>query len=145
MGSTSTPVYYKGYVYVGTGTGPGPSGGFAIVKENAQTGDLTLQRELTMPGSTQGSPLLSTAREAEGYLYFYECANYKPGGLICIRVNANRPESTTASAETTAPFITKTTPAICSRSRKRRLRRSSLPGIRRARHMRPERRHRPLR
>ncbi len=66
MGSTSTPVYYKGYVYVGTGTGPGPSGGFAIVKENAQTGDLTLQRELTMPGSTQGSPLLSTAREAEG-------------------------------------------------------------------------------
>ena len=97
MGSTSTPVYYKGYVYVGTGTGPGPSGGFAIVKENAQTGDLTLQRELTMPGSTQGSPLLSTAREAEGYLYFYECANYKPGGLICIRVNANRPESTTAS------------------------------------------------
>ena len=97
MGSTSTPVYYKGYVYVGTGTGPGPSGGFAIVKENAQTGALTLQRELTMPGSTQGSPLLSTAREAEGTLYFYECANYKPGGLICIRVNANRPESTTAS------------------------------------------------
>ena len=97
MGSTSTPVYYKGYAYVGTGTGPGPSGGFAIVKENAQTGDLTLQRELTMPGSTQGSPLLSTAREAEGSLYFYECANYKPGGLICIRVNANRPESTTAS------------------------------------------------
>ena len=82
MGSTSTPVYYKGYAYVGTGTGPGPSGGFAIVKENAQTGDLTLQRELTMPGSTQGSPLLSTAREAEGSLYFYECANYKPGGLI---------------------------------------------------------------
>lgn len=67
------------------------------MKENAQTGDLTLQRELTMPGSTQGSPLLSTAREAEGPLYFYECANYKPGGLICIRVNANRPESTTAS------------------------------------------------
>ena len=50
-----------------------------------------------MPGSTQGSPLLSTAREAGGSLYFYECANYKPGGLICIRVNANRPESTTAS------------------------------------------------
>lgn len=56
MGSTSTPVYYKGYVYVGTGTGPGPSGGFAIVKENAQTGDLTLQRELTMPAARRARP-----------------------------------------------------------------------------------------
>lgn len=56
MGSTSTPVYYKGYAYVGTGTGPGPSGGFAIVKENAQTGDLTLQRELTMPAARRARP-----------------------------------------------------------------------------------------
>ena len=89
--STSTPVVYGGFVYVGVGTGSGPNGSFAIVKEDAGTKALSLVKKIALSGSAQGSVLLTTAYANDGYLYFYECFNEKPGGMDCIRVNAADP------------------------------------------------------
>ena len=45
LGSTSTPVCYGGYIYVGEGTGnDGANGYLAIVQEDAQTGKLLSER-----------------------------------------------------------------------------------------------------
>ncbi len=106
LGSTSTPVCYGGYIYVGEGTGnDGANGYLAIVQEDAQTGKLTMVKELKMPGSTQGSPLLSTAYEKEdGAVYLYDSFNYPPGGLVCVRVNAKDPSKTTQKDDVVTIF-----------------------------------------
>ena len=85
---TSTPVVYKGRVYFGIGSGirtDGSEGYFVAADAD------TLERKLSveLKGYPQGSPLLSTAYETDGYLYFYLTYNDLPGGISMIKVKTD--------------------------------------------------------
>ena len=84
--STSTPIVYKDYVYFCAGSGviEGASGSGYFVVADANT--LEIVRAVEMKGYPQCSPLLSTAYEDEGYLYFYCTYNKTPGGISLIKV-----------------------------------------------------------
>lgn len=84
--STSTPIVYKDYVYFCAGSGviEGASGSGYFVVADANT--LEMVRAVEMKGYPQCSPLLSTAYEDEGYLYFYCTYNKTPGGISLIKV-----------------------------------------------------------
>jgi len=82
---TSTPVVYKGKIYFGIGSGirtDGSEGSFVVADAE------TLEKifEIEMIGYPQGSALLSTAYEADGWLYFYMTYNDSPGGISLIKV-----------------------------------------------------------
>lgn len=86
--STSTPIVYQGKVYVCAGSGVvdetiGKGAGHFIVADA-----VTLEKisAVAMKGYPQCSPLLSTAYEGEGYLYFYCTYNANPGGISLIKV-----------------------------------------------------------
>lgn len=87
--STSTPIVYKDYVYVCGGSGvvegSGGKGNFFICKAS----DLSVVKAVATPGYPQCSPLLSTAYESSGYLYFYCTYNAKPGGISLIKVKTS--------------------------------------------------------
>ena len=85
---TSTPVVYKGKVYFGKGSGirtDGSEGNFVVADAN------TLEKlfEIEMKGYPQTSPLLSTAYEESGWLYFYLSYNDYPGGISMIKVKTD--------------------------------------------------------
>ncbi|MBR6518453.1 MAG: PQQ-binding-like beta-propeller repeat protein [Oscillospiraceae bacterium] len=85
---TSTPIVYKGKAYFGIGSGirtDGSEGSFVVA--DADTLKEILRVELK--GYPQGSALLSTAYEAEGYLYFYMTYNDKPGGISMVKVKTD--------------------------------------------------------
>ena len=81
MQSTSTPVVYQGRVYFGMGNGFGT--GYLAVAD-AETMELLFR--VKMKGYPQGSVLLTTAYETEGYLYLYMTYNNRPGGISLIKV-----------------------------------------------------------
>lgn len=88
--STSTPVVYKGKVYFGVGSGFGSNPNQNFVAADAET--LQPIFKVNLQGYPQCSPLLSTAYESEGYLYFYMTYNNSPGGISMIKVK-NDPKS----------------------------------------------------
>ena len=88
--STSTPVYYKGYLYFGVGAGY--SGGDNCRFVCADASSLQTVFSLTLPGYPQCSMLLTTAYESTGYLYFYTTYNAPPGGIYLVKVK-NNPQS----------------------------------------------------
>ena len=86
--STSTPIVYQGKVYVCAGSGVvdetiGKGAGHFIVADAATLKTISA---VAMKGYPQCSPLLSTAYEGEGYLYFYCTYNANPGGISLIKV-----------------------------------------------------------
>ena len=86
--STSTPVVYKGKLYFGIGSGirtDGSEGSFVV----ADADTLKKIASVELKGYPQGSALLSTAYEAEGYLYFYMTYNDRPGGISMIKVKTD--------------------------------------------------------
>ena len=84
--STSTPIVYNDYAYFCAGSGviEGASGSGYFVVADAKT--LEKVGAVEMKGYPQCSPLLSTAYEDEGYLYFYCTYNANPGGISLIKV-----------------------------------------------------------
>ena len=84
--STSTPVVYGNYVYIGAGMGFSDPGQFIIADKNT----LEVKNTVLLKGYAQCSMLLSTAYlESEGYLYFYSTYNTTPGGVSLIKVKAD--------------------------------------------------------
>ena len=88
--STSTPIVYQGKVYVCAGSGVvdetiGKGAGHFIVADAATLKTISA---VAMKGYPQCSPLLSTAYEDEGYLYFYCTYNKTPGGISLIKVKS---------------------------------------------------------
>ena len=83
--SSSTPVVYKGHVYVCAGVGFQGVDNFFVIA-NADT--LAIEGKVQLQGYPQCSPLLSTAYEDEGYLYFYCTYNKTPGGISLIKVKS---------------------------------------------------------
>ncbi|MBR2780130.1 MAG: PQQ-binding-like beta-propeller repeat protein, partial [Eubacteriaceae bacterium] len=82
--STSTPVVYKGRVYLGIGAGIGAAGQFVCA--DAETLEPIYTVDLL--GYPQCSMLLSTAYEEKGELYFYSTYNALPGGITLIKADA---------------------------------------------------------
>ena len=94
--ATSTPVVYKGRIYVGVCGNGGQynaDGGhhFDVLTESAA--GLSLAYEVSIPGYPQAAPLLSTAYEgkdfngdgkADGRVYLYFTYNAKPGGVYML-------------------------------------------------------------
>lgn len=91
--STSTPVVYKGRVYIGYGSGissSGSSGTILVVDANT----LDKLYDVDMPGYPQCSMLLCNAYEKEtGEIYIYSTYNNMPGGISMIKT------TNTATAE----------------------------------------------
>ncbi len=84
--STSTPVVYGDYVYIGAGAGFSDPGLFIIADKNS----LEVKNTVELKGYPQCSMLLSTAYlETDGYLYFYSTYNTTPGGVSLIKVKAD--------------------------------------------------------
>lgn len=86
--STSTPIVYDGYVYVGAG--PYNNAKFFVCNAS----DLSIHSSVAMKAQPQGSPLLSTAYESSGYLYFYCTYNRTPGGISLIKVDTTTHQAT---------------------------------------------------
>ncbi|MGI6118086.1 MAG: PQQ-binding-like beta-propeller repeat protein [Bilifractor sp.] len=87
--STSTPVVYKGRVYLGVGdelTSSGSRGRIVV----ADASDLRVIYQKDLRGYPQGSFLLTTAYEEEtGYLYIYSTYNASPGGISVLKTKAD--------------------------------------------------------
>lgn len=82
-GGTSTPVVYKGYVYLGADDST-----FKVAKADT----LEVVQSVSLKGPSKSSWLLSTAyEESEGSLYFYGTYNEKPGGVSMVKVDAKDP------------------------------------------------------
>ena len=101
LSSTSTPVVYKGRIFVGAGNpvlggGGGKSDAFFILDADS----LKTLDKLELDGECKCSPLLSTAHESEGYLYFYVTSNCQPGGIEVVKVPADRNSRELAEVET---------------------------------------------
>ena len=94
--STSTPVIYKGRLYVGcSGKGydwDGDSGsGIAVV--DVSGGKLDIIYKASTPGYPQAGALVSTAFEAAtGKVYVYTTYNKNPGGIYIIEDSAGQTE-----------------------------------------------------
>lgn len=94
--ATSTPVIYKGRLYVGcSGKGydwDGDSGsGIAVV--DVSGGKLEMIYKASTPGYPQAGPLVSTAFESStGKVYVYTTYNTKPGGIYIIEDSAGQTE-----------------------------------------------------
>jgi len=103
--STSTPIVYGDYIYLGVGGGmltPGGVPGFTI----ADRYTLETVKSIPMAGSPQCTLLLSTAYlddGDDGRLYFYSTYNSEPGGISLITVDPDDP----STAELTELFDAK--------------------------------------
>ena len=106
--STSTPVVYKGRIYVGVcGTGGqyNADGGHHFDVLTGSASGLSLAYKVTTPGYPQAGALLSTAYEnqdfngdgkADGRVYLYFTYNAYPGGIYML---ADAPGQTSGKAE----------------------------------------------
>lgn len=106
--ATSTPVVYKGRIYVGVcGSGGqyNADGGhhFDVIEESLS--GLSLAYQVAIPGYPQAAPVLSTAYEnqdfdgdgkADGRVYLYFTYNAYPGGIYML---TDEPGQTSGTAE----------------------------------------------
>lgn len=105
--STSTPVIYKGRLYVGcSGKGydwDGDSGsGIAVV--DVSGGKLDIIYKASTPGYPQAGPLVSTAFEnSTGKVYVYTTYNNNPGGIYIIEDSAGQIEPSTNNGNLYVP------------------------------------------
>lgn len=105
--STSTPVIYKGRLYVGcSGKGydwDGDSGsGIAVV--DVSGGKLEKIYKASTPGYPQAGPLVSTAFEAAtGKIYVYTTYNKNPGGIYIIEDSAGQTEPSANNGDLYVP------------------------------------------
>lgn len=105
--STSTPVIYKGRLYVGcSGKGydwDGDSGsGIAVV--DVSGGKLDIIYKASTPGYPQAGPLVSTAFEAAtGKVYVYTTYNKNPGGIYIIEDSAGQTEPSANNGDLYVP------------------------------------------
>lgn len=105
--STSTPVIYKGRLYVGcSGKGydwDGDSGsGIAVV--DVSGGKLDIIYKASTPGYPQAGPLVSTAFEAAtGKIYVYTTYNKNPGGIYIIEDSAGQTEPSANNGDLYVP------------------------------------------
>ncbi len=105
--STSTPVIYKGRLYVGcSGKGydwDGDSGsGIAVV--DVSGGKLEMIYKASTPGYPQAGPLVSTAFEAAtGKVYVYTTYNNNPGGIYIIEDSAGQTEPSANNGDLYVP------------------------------------------
>lgn len=105
--STSTPVIYKGRLYVGcSGKGydwDGDSGsGIAVV--DVSGGKLEMIYKAPTPGYPQAGPLVSTAFEnSTGKVYVYTTYNNNPGGIYIIEDSAGQTEPSANNGDLYVP------------------------------------------
>ena len=105
--STSTPVVYKGRLYVGcSGKGydwDGDSGsGIAVV--DVSGGKLEMIYKASTPGYPQAGPLVSTAFESStGKIYVYTTYNTRPGGIYIIEDSAGQTEPSENNGDLYSP------------------------------------------
>lgn len=105
--STSTPVIYKGRLYVGcSGKGydwDGDSGsGIAVV--DVSGGKLDIIYKASTPGYPQAGPLVSTAFESStGKVYVYTTYNNNPGGIYIIEDSAGQTEPSANNGDLYVP------------------------------------------
>lgn len=105
--STSTPVIYKGRLYVGcSGKGydwDGDSGsGIAVV--DVSGGKLDIIYKASTPGYPQAGPLVSTAFEnSTGKVYVYTTYNNNPGGIYIIEDSAGQTEPSANNGDLYVP------------------------------------------
>lgn len=105
--STSTPVIYKGRLYVGcSGKGydwDGDSGsGIAVV--DVSGGKLDIIYKASTPGYPQAGPLVSTAFEnSTGKVYVYTTYNKNPGGIYIIEDSAGQTEPSANNGDLYVP------------------------------------------
>lgn len=94
--STSTPVIYKGRLYVGcSGKGYDWDGdsGSGITVVDVSGGKLDIIYKASTPGYPQAGPLVSTAFESStGKVYVYTTYNNNPGGIYIIEDSAGQTE-----------------------------------------------------
>lgn len=83
--STTTPIVYKGRAYYALGAGFSDPGDFVV----ADAGTMQEIGRVSLKGYPQCSPLLSTAYEDQGWLYFYSTYNTLPGGITLIKVKTD--------------------------------------------------------
>lgn len=83
--STTTPIVYKGRAYYALGAGFTDPGDFVV----ADAGTMQEIGRVSLKGYPQCSPLLSTAYEDQGWLYFYSTYNTMPGGITLIKVKTD--------------------------------------------------------
>lgn len=105
--TTSTPVIYKGRLYVGcSGKGydwDGDSGsGIAVV--DVSGGKLDIIYKASTPGYPQAGPLVSTAFEnSTGKVYVYTTYNNNPGGIYIIEDSAGQTEPSANNGDLYVP------------------------------------------
>lgn len=105
--STSTPVIYKGRLYVGcSGKGydwDGDSGsGIAVV--DVSGGKLDIIYKASTPSYPQAGPLVSTAFEnSTGKVYVYTTYNNNPGGIYIIEDSAGQTEPSANNGDLYVP------------------------------------------
>ena len=106
--STSTPVIYKGRLYVGfldakSQFSPGPEGsGIAVI--DVSGGKLEMIYKAFTPGYPQAGPLVSTAFESStGKVYVYTTYNNNPGGIYIIEDSAGQTEPSANNGDLYVP------------------------------------------
>lgn len=101
---TSTPVIYKGRIYVGAAGSGGQfsaDGGhcFAVVSDDEVLSQDSLIYTVPISGYPQAAPLLSTATEAiDGKVRLYFTFNAFPGGIYCLEDSAEATEDSHENA-----------------------------------------------
>ena len=102
---TSTPVVYKGRIYVGAAGNGGQysaDGGhfFAVIADDATLKDSSLIYTVPISGYPQAAPLLSTATEkTDGKVRLYFTFNAFPGGIYCLEDSQSATAENHASAK----------------------------------------------
>lgn len=100
---TSTPVVYKGRIYVGAAGSKGQfsaDGGhfFAVIRDDGELSGGSLIYTVPISGYPQAAPLLSAATEnTDGKVRLYFTFNAFPGGIYCLE---DSPQATAESHET---------------------------------------------
>lgn len=92
---TMAPVIYNNNMYFSYGDGFDNPGHFVVADKD----NLEALYEVTLRATPQVSPLLTTAYENNGYLYFYTTYNARPGGITQIKISTDVNSSETAAVQ----------------------------------------------
>lgn len=112
---TSSPVVYKGKIYIGASGSGGQfdaDGGHAFVVIDNTKDELSEMYKISIPGYPQAAPLLSTAYKdkdfdndgtADGRIYLYFTYNSTPGGIYYIYDTPDATSALTSGEELFVP------------------------------------------